>query len=363
MGKYKGKYTKKPKMGKVKVVLIALIVVLALVLALLIGGVVYYNNVLNRINRFGEVETLSTEEYNALISTMDGADIDEDTVKGTVPETMDVMSEDEETIGGEIINILLIGQDTRNASKKGLSDSMILVSVNTETKKLVMTSFMRDLYLEIPSDRGGYYLQRINTAYPVGGMDKLDATLQHNFGVEVDNNIEIDFSGFQTIIDAMGGVDIELTKAEVYYLNSNYSSWKMVEGTNHLNGEQALAYSRIRKIDDDFVRTSRQRNVLNKLFEKVKGMSLKELLALAEEFIPLITTDMTNSEITNYIIQLAPLLNELEVVTQRIPVDGSWWGTNIGTEETPAWVICCNLTKNREVLRDTIGVEPTEATE
>lgn len=367
MGKYKGKYTKKPKLGKVKVVLIALIVVLALVLALLIGGLVYYNNFLNKINRFDEVETLSTEEVEALISTIDGADIDADTVMGTVPETMDVMSENEETIGGEIVNILLIGQDTRVEGKKGLSDSMILISVNTETKKLVMTSFMRDLYLEIPSDKGGYYLQRINTAYPVGGMEKLNATLSHNFGVEVDNNIEVDFSGFATIVDAMGGIDIELTKAEAHYLNTYaeyaYMGWGMKAGMTHLTGEQALAYARIRKIDDDFVRTERQRTVLNKLFEKVRNMSPTELLALAEEFIPLITTDMTNSEITNYIIQLAPLLSELEVVTQRIPVDGSWWGTNIGTEETPAWVICCNLTKNREVLRDTIGVEPTEATE
>ena len=125
---------------------------------------------------------------------------------------------------------------------------------------------------------------------------------------------------------------------------------------NHLTGEQALGYARIRKIDSDFYRTERQRIVLNKLFEKVKGMGVTELLFLAKEFIPLITTDMTNSEITGYIMELAPILPELEVVTQRIPVDGSWWGSNVGTEEQPMYVIYCNLTKNRELLRDTIGV-------
>lgn len=364
MGKYIGKYAKKKNRKKTKVVLIVVAVVLALILALLIGGVVYYNSFLNRINRFSESETLSSEEMAALLSSMDGADLDEDAVIGTSPETLDVMGEGEETIGGDIINILLIGQDTRVEGQRGLSDSMILVSVNKETKKLVMTSFMRDLYIEIPATSGGYYRQRINTAYAVGGMEKLNATLAHNFGVEVDNNIEVDFSGFKTIVDAMGGVDIELTKAEAYHLNtkSEYSEfgWTLTEGLNHLDGEQALAYSRIRKIDSDFYRTERQRTVLNKLFEKVKNMSLTELLALAEEFIPLITTDMTNSEITNYIIQLAPLLSELEVITQRVPIDGSWWGADVGTEEQPMYVIYCNLTANRELLRSTIGSEVTE---
>lgn len=365
MGKYIGKYVKKRKMKKTKIVLIVLAVILALILALLIGGVVYYNSFLNRINRFDDSETISSEELDVLLSTVEGADLDEDAVIGTTPETLDVMNkEEEETIGGEIINILLIGQDTRVEGQRGLSDSMILVSVNTETKKLVMTSFMRDLYIEIPATSGGYYRQRINTAYAVGGMEKLNATLEHNFGVEVDNNIEVDFSGFKTIVDAMGGIDIELTKAEAYHLNTykEYSAygWTLKEGLNHLDGAQALAYARIRKIDSDFYRTERQRTVLNKLFEKVKDMSLKELLALAEEFIPLITTDMSNSEITNYIVQLAPILSELEVITQRIPVDGSWWGADVGTEEQPMYVIYCSLAQNRELLRNTIGIEETE---
>ncbi len=364
MGKYVGKYVKKPKSKKKKIGLIILGVILALLLALLIGGVLYYNSILGQINRFNDAETLSSEELEELLNGMEGADLDENAVIGTVPETLDVMTDDEEKIGGEIINILLIGQDTRNAEQRGLSDSMILVSVNRDTKKLVMTSFMRDLYIEIPATNGGYYRQRINTAYAVGGMEKLNGTIEHNFGVEIDNNIEVDFSGFKTIIDAMGGVDIELTKAEAHHLNTKGEyrefGWQLVEGLNHLDGEQALAYSRIRKIDSDFYRTERQRTVLNKLFEKVKGMGVTELLSLAQEFIPLITTDMTNSQITEYIMQLAPLLSELEVITQRIPVDGSWWGADVGTEEQPMYVIYCSLAQNRELLRNTIGSEITE---
>ena len=360
MAKYKGKYLKPKK--KKKVGLIILIVFLTLILAGLVTGYIYYQSVLNRINRFEDTPTtLSDEQLESFLQeqeTGDGADLDENASIGTVPEELDVMSEDEETIGGDIVNILLIGQDTRNPEQRGLSDSMILVSINKETKSLVMTSFMRDLYIDIPSDKGGYYRQRINTAYAVGGMPKLNATILHNFGVEIDNNVEVDFSGFITIVDAMGGVDIELTKAEASHLNKKfpYRNYNLKEGLNHLNGEQALAYARIRKIDSDFYRTERQRTVLNKLFEKVRDMSVTELLDLAKEFLPLITTDMTNSQITEYIMELAPLLPELKITTQRIPIDGSWWGADVGTEEQPMYVIYCNLTKNRDFLRETIGV-------
>lgn len=361
MGKYIGKYLKKPPKKRKHVGLIILLIVLSVLLACLIGGVIYYNSVLNQINRFeDEAETISSEKLEEILNDeaeQGGVELDDNASIGTVPTELDVMTDEEEVIGGEIINILLIGQDTRDAEQRGLSDSMILVSVNTETKKLVMTSFMRDLYIDIPSDKGGYYRQRINTAYAVGGMERLNATIAHNFGVEVDNNIEVDFSGFQTIVDAMGGIDIELTKTEASYMNKDSGQrWNLKEGLNHLDGEQALCYARIRKIDSDFYRTERQRVVLNKLFEKIKDLGVTELLSLAKEFIPLITTDMTNSQITKYIVKLAPLLPELEVITQRIPVDGSWWGSNVGTEEKPMYVIYCSLSENRDLLRDTIGV-------
>lgn len=360
MGKYIGKFEKNAakKTGKKKTGLIVLLVILAVLLIAVVAGVIYYNSVLNQINRFEDnTPTLSDEELESFLEDQatDSVELEEGASIGTVPTELDVLTDEEDTIGGEILNILLIGQDTRNAKQRGLSDSMILVSVNKEEKTLVMTSFMRDLYIDIPGDKGGYYRQRINTAYAVGGMPKLNATILHNFGVEIDNNVEVDFSGFKTIVDAMGGVDIELTKTEAWHMNKG-TNWGLKEGLNHLDGEQALAYSRIRKIDSDFYRTERQRTVLNKLFEKVRDMSVTELLGLAKEFLPLITTDMSNSQITEYIMEYAPLLSQLEISTQRIPIDGSWWGANAGTEEQPMYVIYCNLTKNRDFLRETIGV-------
>ena len=355
MGKYIGKFEKKKKKNKKKVGLIVLLIILSLLLVVLLGGVIYYNSVLNQINRFEDnTETLPSEVLESIVQD-EGSDMEVGENIGTVPSELDVMTDEEEVIGGKIINVLLIGQDTRDAKQRGLSDSMILISVNTETKKLVMTSFLRDLYIDIPGDRGGYYRQRINTAYAVGGMEKLNATIAHNFGVEVDNNVEVDFSGFQTIVDAMGGLDIELSKAEAHHLNSQYANlgWKLTEGMNHLTGEQALGYARIRKIDSDFYRTERQRIVLNKLFEKVKGMGVTELLSLAKEFIPLITTDMTNSEITGYIMELAPILPELEVITQRIPVDGGYRDVWVGN----MLVLMPDLETNRKALSEILTDE------
>lgn len=370
-GKFSNQSAKpaKKKGNSARIVLIVLIVLLSLLLAVLVGGVVYVEKVLGGIGSFDTDSTMSSEELAALLASENYAESFEGTL-GTEPENWNLIQGNEEVFGHseEIINILLIGQDTRNAAQKGLADSLILCSINTQTKKLVLTSFLRDLWVQIPSTKGDYtYGERINTAYPVGGLEVLDETLKLNFGVAVDHNIEIDFAGFQEVVDALGGVEIELTAAEAKHMNDQYG-WgsRLSAGVRNLTGEEALAYARIRAIDNDFNRSNRQRIVLEKLFEKVKNMSLTEANKLVNAFIPLITTDMTNSEIINYVVELMPLLPELEIITQRIPAgeattDGYYQWGNKGTEEDPKYVIIPILEKNRELLRNTIGVESEAA--
>lgn len=357
-----GKYAK--PIDKRKLLIKVLAVIAAILVVLVVALVCVYNDVLNNIRRFdGNQETMSPEEYAAMMATAEGAELDATTPTVEEPENFDVVGEDEELIGGEIINIMLVGQDTRDAEKRGLSDTMILVSINRETKKLVLTSFIRDLYIDIVGLSGkGTYRDRLNTAYCTGGIEQLGNTLAYNFGVEIDNFVEVDFSAFQKIIDALGGVDIEITAAEANYMNTYKEfipyKWSLVEGMNHLDGKQTLAYARIRKLDSDWNRTARQRKLLGVLFEKVKDMSISDMMDLAEEFLPMITTDMTNGDITKYIIQVAPILKDLEIESIRIPEDGTWGGKNVGTEEAPKNVIMCvNLARNRELLRQTIGVE------
>ena len=215
---------------------------------------------------------------------------------------------------------------------------------------------MRDMYLRIP----GYGKQRINVAYLVGGFPMLDNTLKENFGVVVDRNIEVDFSAFQKCVDLVGGVDINLTTAEAEYLNrrgnwdvEENQGWQLKEGVNCLTGSQALAYSRIRAIGDDFGRTSRQRTVLNALLEKAKHMDLGTLYSLMDAVVPMLTTDMQDSEIIGYVMELAPLLSELKVVNQRIPADGTYSFARVDGME----VILPNFEKNWQLLQDTIGGE------
>ena len=217
----------------------------------------------------------------------------------------------------EVVNILLIGQDRRDSSSRGRSDSMILCSFDRTNNKITLTSFMRDLYVKIP----GYEDNRLNAVYPIGGMKLLNTTLLENFGVEVDANIEVDFNGFEEIVDAMGCVDIDMTRAEVAHLAEFYDYHHLVPGINHLSGEEALAYSRIRYIDSDFQRTGRQRTVLNALIESIREANMVQMLSLVEKALPLIKTDMTDNQIVEYVLDFFPMLIDCEIVSQRVPAD------------------------------------------
>ena len=195
----------------------------------------------------------------------------------------------------------------------------------------------------------------------VARFDTLNKTLDYNFGVSADYNIEIDFSGFMTAIDSVGGVTIELTSAEANYLNKRGNwgveenqGWQLKEGENLLTGSQALAYSRIRKIDSDFKRTNRQRLVLTALLEKAKTLSATEMYSLAKEMIPLIRTDMSNSQIFALIVDMVPMLSDLQIVSQRIPMSGQYSYAN----KNGASVIVLNekqLKANMELLASTMG--------
>lgn len=336
--------------------LIVLCVFLALVLLLLVGATIWIEYMLGRIKNPEQQATLSMEEIASILNETDATNPDF-TGPEVNPEDVTMPQGPVEIIqtGEEVINILLVGQDTRDGHRAH-SDAMILCTINKRTKTLTMTSFMRDMYLRIP----GYGKQRINVAYLVGGFPMLDNTLKENFGVVVDRNIEVDFSAFQKCVDLVGGVDINLTTAEAEYLNrrgnwdvEENQGWQLKEGVNCLTGSQALAYSRIRAIGDDFGRTSRQRTVLNALLEKAKHMDLGTLYSLMDAVVPMLTTDMQDSEIIGYVMELAPLLSELKVVNQRIPADGTYSFARVDGME----VILPNFEKNWQLLQDTIGGE------
>lgn len=217
----------------------------------------------------------------------------------------------------DVINILLIGQDRRPGEKRARSDSMIILTIDKKTKSLKMTSLLRDLYVQIP----GYSDNRINASYAWGGMKLLDKTIEKNFGIKIDRNIEVDFTAFKKVIDNIGGVTITLTEKEASHLRNQGFS---VGATSTLmNGDLALAYSRIRYIDSDFYRTNRQRKVLEAVFNKMKNRSLSEWYSLTNEIFPLLTTDMTNSEIINHVYTVYNMkVNKIN--SYRVPADNTY---------------------------------------
>lgn len=335
--------------------LIAVCVVLGLILGGLILATAYYETLLNRINRPGQLETMSQEEIDSILES------EAQMATGTGPvlndEDITISTEPAEVIKQlETMNIMLVGQDAREGDKKSRSDAMILCTIRPKDNTVILTSFLRDSYVKIP---GIKKKQKLNAAYMYGGMELLAQTMKENYGIEVDNMVEVDFDGFMEIVDIMGGVEIELTKQEANYLNrhgnwnlTNDTDWTLKEGVNLLDGSQALAFSRIRYIGTDFARVERQKMVLTALVDKVRDISLPELNELVMTLASLITTDMTNAEITGYVFDLFPMLADLKIVSQRVPYDKSY---STATISGVGDVIVVDFDANRQFLKDTLG--------
>ncbi len=218
---------------------------------------------------------------------------------------------------GDLINIMIVGEDKREAGQaRQRSDTMILISVNPKTKKVSMISFLRDMYVSIP---GGYKNNKLNAAYRFGGFKLMKETYKQNFGITIDGCFAGDFFDFVEIIDMLGGVEITVTQKE-----SDYSNGLLPVGTSTLNGEQALAYSRIRKIDSDYARANRQRTVLMSLFNKFKNSSLADLNSIADAILPKLSTDMSNGDILSLMTKILPLVGSMEVNTYSIPYLGGY---------------------------------------
>ena len=338
---------------KKRVLLIILCCFLSLVLLAGIAGVVvlgYIEGKLNLINKKPDDSTMSPSEYQDYLENED-----ESADPGFTGEVVVDPTEDEEVeyvpLEGDnnIVNIMLIGQDRLPGEGRTRSDTMILLTVNKKTKEIMMTSFLRDMYVRIP----GYDKNKMNAAYAFGGMKLLGKTLAVNFGVHVDGNIEVDFDGFTKVVDLIGGIDIKLSAAEAAYLNK--FGHDAQEGMNHLDGAAALMYARDRSSGGgDFGRTQRQRNVINLIFQKCKKMSFSQLNNLLTNILPMVTTDMSNKEILGYMTDLFPLISGAELKTQRIPADGTY---EYGYSEKGRSILVVDFAANREILKNYNGVK------
>lgn len=212
-----------------------------------------------------------------------------------------------------IRNILLIGADRNKDGSNGRSDIMMLVSVDEPNKKLRLVSFMRDLYLDIPT--AGY--ERLNAAYAYGGAALTMQTIENYFRVRIDNYIQTDFQNFEKIIDKMGGVDVELSEEEAAYMNKE-KGWSLEAGVQHLNSEEALYFSRIRDLDSDFGRTGRQRQMILCILDTFKKKNIGDMAALVADYAPFVTTDLSTADMIG-LASLLPGYSEYQVETTYVP--------------------------------------------
>lgn len=316
-------------MSKVRKVVLVILTVLAL---MVIGAYAFLQTQLGKINRVTAGETEFTTE-----------DFDVDTDEPDTINDVDWGSSGKIETEEGVINILLVGQDTRVEGQRARSDSMIIFTIDNNNKRMGMTSIMRDLYVQIPDYNGkSYSNNKINAAYAFGGFELLDATIEANFGIRIDYNVEVDFEGFKDIIDTIGGIDVRLNEAEVSYLsgNSQYSGKGdgnafsgLQVGMNHLDGAEALAYARIRYVKtdtshDDFGRTERQRTVIQTVFQKMKNEPWTDLLAVYDSVAGDLTTDMNNDEILSLALT-AYNIGATSIDEYRIPEDGAYSGESV----------------------------------
>ena len=302
---------KQQKLNKAFLVIVSIVLVLVILFCV---GLIVIQNYLNKIGKIdSNIDIVLPENQDFEVDEEDSIDPNVPVVRVEDVEWWEEGSIDDD----DLVNILLVGQDTRGNTRER-SDVMILCSINTKTGEVAIGSFLRDLYVQIP----GYNDNRMNAAYAFGGFPLLYDVFEANFGITCDGGIEVDFKGFKEIVDLIGGVDLELTNGEAAIVG-------VYPGVNHLNGEQALSYARIRKLDSDFGRTSRQRNVLNAILNKVRYLSTTELLNLVNSCLNYITTDMTNSQIIDVAMVTLPLVSNLQLKEYRIPTDDGYYNAYI----------------------------------
>lgn len=291
MSKESSRHKKKSNKNRI---IIGVLATICTVIAASVGGGVYY--------------------VNHLLNKVDKVEVKED--------ELSINPEIKEKYSG-IKNIALFGIDSEDGIT-GRSDSIMILTLDSAHNKIKLTSVMRDSYVNIP----GYGMDKINHAYAFGGQDGgpelAIKTLNENFNLDIKDFMAVNFSSLPIIIDKVGGVEINITEEEVQHVKGIDSP-----GAYTLDGEQALLYSRIRYAEGgDYKRTERQRTVVNAIFAKAKTISVSKYPSLISEFLPLIKTNMSPSDLLGLSKDFAMLMSS-DLQQDRFPRDEDSSGETI----------------------------------
>ena len=326
----------KKKTNWKKLLLVILNIVLSVVFLAALSLTVYVEWLLSRFQESeNQTATMNSQQVENLLQE-DQNQVKPEGITEVKPEDVQWEIVENPEAGNHIFNILLVGQDRRPGEMRARSDTMILVTINTEDYSVTTTSFMRDLYVQIP----GMAPNRLNVPYAVGGFDLLADTMELNFGIRPDRYLEVDFSGFERIVEAVGGVDVELTADEAAYFNQKYG-FGAAPGMFHLNAENALRYARCRSIegDGDFSRTRRQRTIVSAVIAKAKTLDLAQINEMVLAMTDVFTTNLTSTEILSYVVKFYPQIQMLAQPKQiSIPYGDAYysaWVDGVGAVLVP----------------------------
>lgn len=245
-----------------------------------------------------------------------------------------------EDLDSNVINIALFGIDGRTGVSGNRSDTIMVISLDMSSGTIKVCSVMRDTYVRIPaSNSTSETYTKINAAYAYGGPQLAIQTLNENFDLNIGDYVTFDFSGVANVVDTLGGVDVNVESASVMnYMNEaiDYDNQVLgrndahitTTGTQHLNGGQALAYSRVRYSDSDYYRTDRQREIVEQVFNKLSSADTSTLLSTLNQIYPYIKTSLNFGEITSYATKYMNLDNR-SMIDARCPFDGNVQGQTI----------------------------------
>ena len=255
-----------------------------------------------------------------------------------------------------ITNILLLGVDNREG-ETGFqrADTMMLISIDNLHRKIKFTSFLRDSYVEIP----GHGMNKLNAASSLGGIQLTIDTIEYNYKIKINKYMEVDFKAFTAIIDALGGVDVPVTAREAAYLNSTWYKWSLTgqrisfeSGDSvHMDGEHALMFSRIRKLDSDVQRTRRQRLVVNSIRQKAADAKPADLAKAAWNILPYLRTDMGGIKSTNLALGSLLLYRHYDILQTTAPRSDAWTDRSIPNVGS---VVYFDVDQNATILKNFI---------
>ena len=313
-------------MKKIKKSVKIITAVVLVIVLLLASGVIFYLSKLNLI-KFSDGKF----RWNGSIDTNDSETLDEESRMNEA--IADLEEKDAVDATGEIykdkrfLNILLIGTDehTENFSENARGDSCMIMSVGKKDGSLKLASLERGMGMPILDGKYKGQYDWLTHTFRYGGADLMMREVRECFKVDVERYIRVNFATFKKGIEAVGGIDIELTAAEAGYVNGGTGLKKYTAGLNHLDGKAALVYARCRHIDSDWHRIERQRNVIQAVVTETKELDIAELNGLLNNVLPLVQTNLTRLEITELLL-LAPKYRGAEIKQMTVPVSGSYGG-------------------------------------